>query len=234
MCNNNICKTTDFIKRAIYVHGDLYDYSSVDYKNNKTKVIIICKKVSHIFEQQPTNHLNGNGCPKCAIRRGTTDTFIKKAIAVHGDAYDYIKSRYETNINKITIICKKANHEFEQSPNSHLRGSGCPQCSNKNRTKTTDQFIKSAIEVHGDLYDYSQVNYENSGKKITIFCKKSGHQFKQTPYTHLSGSGCPKCAIRRGTTDTFIKKAIAVHGDAYDYSKVNYKNSKTKVSKYHL
>ena len=37
-------KTTEqFIKDARLVHGDKYDYSLVEYVNNSTKLIIICK-----------------------------------------------------------------------------------------------------------------------------------------------------------------------------------------------
>jgi rubrerythrin len=55
----------EFIKRAKRVHNDKYDYSITEYKNNKTKVKIICKKCGNIFEQYPENHLNGYGCSKC-------------------------------------------------------------------------------------------------------------------------------------------------------------------------
>ena len=57
--------TEEFIKKAREVHGDRYDYSKVEYVNNKTKVIIICP-VHGVFPQSPVNHIRGNGCPKCA------------------------------------------------------------------------------------------------------------------------------------------------------------------------
>lgn len=55
----------EFIKRAKLIHGDKYDYSLVDYKNNKTKIKIICKQCGTIFEQLPENHLKYEGCPNC-------------------------------------------------------------------------------------------------------------------------------------------------------------------------
>ena len=56
-------KNNKFIKSSIDIHGDKYDYSLVDYKNNKTKVKIICHKHG-IFEQRPIGHINSkNGCP---------------------------------------------------------------------------------------------------------------------------------------------------------------------------
>lgn len=55
----------EFIKKSNHIHHNKYDYSLVDYKNNKTKIKIICKQCGNIFEQLPENHLNGYGCPNC-------------------------------------------------------------------------------------------------------------------------------------------------------------------------
>jgi hypothetical protein len=57
-------KTEKFIQKAKLIHGDNYDYSKVDYINNKTKLEIICK-IHGIFKQIPNSHLKGRGCPKC-------------------------------------------------------------------------------------------------------------------------------------------------------------------------
>ena len=52
----------EFVKKAKKIHGDKYDYTLVDYKNNKTKVAIICKECGNVFWQLPLNHLKGFGC----------------------------------------------------------------------------------------------------------------------------------------------------------------------------
>jgi len=54
----------DFIPESIVEHGDTYDYSEVEYINNKTKVNIICKEHGP-FLQTPASHLSGCGCPNC-------------------------------------------------------------------------------------------------------------------------------------------------------------------------
>ena len=96
---------------------------------------------------------------------------------------------------------------------------------------TTEDFIKRSKKVHGDKYDYSLVNYISSKIKIKIkiICKKHG-EFKQIPDDHLNGSGCAKCSKNyKYTTEEFIKKLKEVHGNKYDYSLVNYKNSETNI-----
>lgn len=56
--------TENFIKKSRLIHGDKYDYSKVDYVNNRTKVCIICPEHGE-FWQRPNSHLNGRGCSKC-------------------------------------------------------------------------------------------------------------------------------------------------------------------------
>lgn len=62
-----MCKkltTEEFIKKAVEIHGDKYDYSNVHYVNAKTKVKIICT-IHGEFLQEPSNHLQGQGCKAC-------------------------------------------------------------------------------------------------------------------------------------------------------------------------
>ena len=96
---------------------------------------------------------------------------------------------------------------------------------------TTKEFIEKAREIHGDKYDYSKVNYKNSQEKIIIICPIHG-KFEQKPNNHLNGKGCKKCYIDNNhiyDSSSFIEKAKLVHGDKFDYSKVNYISSKEKV-----
>jgi len=161
--------------------------------------------------------------------------FIEKAKSVHGDKYDYSKVIYENAKTKVCIICP-IHGEFEQEPNHHLNGSGCPICGiSKNKSKMNKyEFIEKAKKIHDDKYDYSKVIYEKSSEKVCIICPIHG-EFWQTPNNHLSGSGCLKCGHistqekQSLTTEEFIKRAIKIHGNKYDYYYVCYKNTKEKV-----
>ena len=216
--------TEDFIRRAKEIHGDKYDYSKVKYEYAITKVCIICPKHGE-FWQRPYGHLNGQGCSKCSgTKRSTTEEFINKARKVHGDKYDYSNVEYIGNKTKVCIICPE-HGEFWQTPNSHLKGIGCPDCAKTTR----GGFIKKAREVHGDKYDYSKVEYKGINTKVCIICPKHG-EFWQRPSSHLYGCGCRECAYKlKFTKEDFIRKAKEVHGDKYDYSKAEYKGAKVKV-----
>ena len=119
----------EFIQAAGIKHHHTYDYSRVDYKNNKTKVCIICPKHGE-FWQAPSKHLQGQGCPKCrGTRRKTTEEFIEEAKRVHGDLYDYSETEYgRNNRTPVKIICKK-HGAFWQTPVHHINCKcGCPLC----------------------------------------------------------------------------------------------------------
>jgi len=116
----------EIIDQFIKKHGNRYDYSKVDYKNNKTNVEIICKKHG-LFQQSPYEHKNGNGCPSCSKnRRLDGNMFIEIANNIHDFTYTY-KNDYINSKTKVSIICKK-HGEFLMTPNHHLKGQGCPNC----------------------------------------------------------------------------------------------------------
>ena len=156
----------------------------------------------------------------------TKEEFIEKATKIHGDKYDYSKVEYVNNHTKVCIICSE-HGEFWQTPHSHLCGKRCPKCT-KNYKYTTKEFIEKAIKIHGDKYDYSKVEYVNAQTKICIICPEHG-EFWQTPHSHLEGKGCKKCIRPSYDTESFIKCSKKIHGNKYDYSKVDYKNTNTKV-----
>lgn len=163
--------------------------------------------------------------------------FIKKARNIHGDKYDYSKSLYLGSREKIEIICPLHGSFFQLATN-HLSGKGCKECSKiqviKNQSSNTENFINKARNVHRDIYDYSLVDYENNHTQVEIICKEHG-KFLQSPKDHLSGKGCSSCGKEKTKSrlmlskDEFIKRANEVHGNKYDYSLVNYKDTRTKV-----
>lgn len=212
-----------FIERSHKVHGDKYDYSKVEWKNNYTPITITCK-IHGDFEQIPTNHLAGRGCKQCGYelkklskpstieklkesKTRTKEEFISDARKVHGDKYEYSKVEYVTSTRPIIITCK-THGDFSQTPISHTQGRGCQKCarinvkelSKINGEKTIIEngkfIVERFSEVHGNTYDYSKVVYTGIHEKVIIICKKHG-EFSQSPTTHLK-CGCPKCQSSKG------------------------------------
>src|ERR1035437_8645449 len=160
--------------------------------------------------------------------RKTLQTFLRQAKDIHNDEYDYSEVKYITCKDNIKIICR-VHGAFNQTPSSHLNGSGCRLCADKRTavksTGTIDNFILKANIIHNNKYDYFKSIYINSKTKLIIICAEHG-EFSQQPEKHiLEEQGCPKCGGRyKKNTEIFINEAILIHGDKYDYSKCNYVN----------
>ena len=162
----------------------------------------------------------------------TRDEFIKRSREIHGDKYDYSKVVYANNTTKVCIICP-VHGEFWQTPYGHMKGQGCFKCGNYKkgqfRKLNIESFIEKARAIHGNKYDYSKVEYVNSSTKVCIICPEHG-EFWQKPNNHLNGEGCPICnGGIKSDLEAFIRKANIKHNNKFDYSKVEYVNSTTKV-----
>ena len=183
--------TEEFIRRAKEIHKDengnlLYDYSKVDYVSCRTKVKIICPKHGS-FWQTPADHLRGKGCRKCGMiklaleRRKSKEEFVKQALEIHKDKYDYSLVEYVNNRTKVKIICRKCNRVFEITPKALLRGQCCPYCATQKGKKkerlTKEEFIAKANEIHKGRYDYTLVDYKGKDKRVKIICKNCGRVF---------------------------------------------------------
>lgn len=222
----------EFVERATKVHNGKYDYSKVVYVNNSTKVCIICPEHGE-FWQSPYHHLLGKGCFECSCagrgqkRTHTNEWFIEKAKSIHGNKYDYSKTKYKGLSFKVCIICPE-HGEFWQKAGSHLQGCGCSRCSNRYMDESL--FKEKASIIHGGKYDYSKVNYTNIATKVCIICPTHG-EFWMRPNDHLRGKGCAKCVWERQKNDTenFIERSRKVHDGKYDYSLVNYERVDKKV-----
>lgn len=150
--------------------------------------------------------------------------FIWKAIQKHGYKYGYRKVEYVKCSKKVKILCP-IHGEFEQRPDLHIQGCGCQKCTGKLIT-SDEEFKYNLFKIYGDKYDFSKTEYINARTKVTLICPIHG-EFKTIPSYLLKKHGCPNC--NKTYTKDFIEKAILVHGEKYDYSKVNYKNCRTKI-----
>jgi hypothetical protein len=235
-----------FIEVAREVHGDKYDYSLAVYTRARDKVKIRCIKHDHIFEMPPNAHISAKqGCSLCAREIAGQATklplsnFIERAEKAHGGKYEYDLIPEGTLCSeKVSIVCKE-HGVFIQGLFDHASGKvGCKGCrSAKNRERNPLRkaaFVEKARLVHGDKYDYTDTVYIGYHKYIKFLCPIHG-EVSQRPDHHLTTSGCPKCGMQlkadafKFTTEEFITKAKEVHGDVYDYSKMNYVNSQSKI-----
>jgi hypothetical protein len=172
-----------------------------------------------------------------------TQEFVQKSRALHNNKYDYSKTDYKNSYTKVEIVCEH-HGVFTQRPKDHLRSgglhAGCPKCGDNKaaraRTKSTEYFLEKARSIHGDKFDYSKVNYKHTHKNVKIICKKHNLEFEVTPSNFVGNvHNCPDCFKEINsrldfTTEEFIDKCKAIHGELYDYSKVKYVGAFDKIT----
>ena len=190
--------TTDWITKAKEVHGDKYDYSKTEYIDWNNKVCIICPEHGE-FWKIPSQHIQGQGCPKCQKendtinkRKRNLDNFISKAKKKFGNRYDYSKVEYKGVNIEVCIICPE-HGEVWMKPSVHLANRiGCIKCTRK--VTDTETFIEKSTKIHNNRYNYSKVKYINAKTEVCIICPEHG-EFWQLPFLHSNGVGCPVCNV---------------------------------------
>lgn len=226
-----------FLEKARSVHGDTYDYSSVVYTAAREKVDIICREHG-VFSQTPDKHINGKqGCPRCKPSAVVDEAeFIRRLGKVHGDRLIAKPGSYSKMFEKVTVVCP-AHGEFRALPTNLIsKKTGCPKCAAEARglkqRLTLDVFIQKAVARHGNAYDYSRSVVVDGNTPVAIGCRVHG-EFAQSPVKHMHGHGCPVCGVEKRTSvnfkglEQFVLDAVAVHGDAYDYSKFEYVSARS-------
>lgn len=167
-------------------------------------------------------------------RRLTQEEFVTRGKKVHEGKYSYEKACYVKGTQKVVITCP-IHGDFEQTPENHLQGHGCPSCyRDKQRSAqmmTTKEFIERSRAVHGDKYDYSESRFIGALSPITIICPLHGPFVQQASSHYNHGSGCSQCARLKHciTQEEFIERAQMIHGNKYDYSKTIFSGVKNPI-----
>ena len=209
----------ELLNRANKIHNFKYVYNFDNYKTIKDKILIKCP-IHDVFIQTMEDHINGHGCPLCAIeknskgKRNNLQDLIDRANVVHDNKYDYSNlNSHKSMHDKVSIICPR--HGIFQVPlHWHInKGRGCPECALDDRRDTNTEFIEKANKVHNNKYDYSKVIYFNTRTKVIITCPKHG-DFLQKPQDHLfSKAGCPICKESKG--ERFISQLLQSYNINY-------------------
>ena len=157
---------------------DKYDYAKSIYRSAKATVAIGLPRSRCDFQQSAYAHARlGSGCPRCSGKGQDTADFIDRARVAHGKLYDYSKTRYVRNKDKVVITCAK-HGDFEQLPYGHLSGKGCRKCAYENNAIlqpiSSAEFVRRACIIHDSKYVYSNVEYVNGRTKVKIVCPDHG------------------------------------------------------------
>jgi len=175
----------DFIKISKEIHPDKnFDYSKVEYVNNRTDVIISCP-LHGDFKQQPNNHLQGYGCNDCGYIETrdklikSEEDFVEEANIKHSGIYKYDNVDYKGDRSKVSITCKK-HGDFSQEPHGHLQGQGCPKCFNKNEGRLA--IILNEIGIVHRNYRINNRYFDFYLPDYNLIIERDGEQHYYEPF----------------------------------------------------
>ena len=182
----------NIIDRFKSIHGDKYDYSRVVYKKSILKVKIIDKEFNTIHLIAPNKIFSKK--TKCTIQNAInpTEYFIKKSKSIHGEKFEYSKTKYLNKYTELIISCKK-HRDFQTKPNSHFNlNGGCEYCIDNKQLDKKELIIQFNTK-HNNKYDYSLIDGDPlSHSFIKIICPEHG-VFTQRVTNHKDGRGCRTC-----------------------------------------
>jgi len=167
--------TARVIVEATRVHGvGVIDFSETEYVNSRTKFVLICAlNPRHGRFEKSTDQLirQKQGCPTCALarraalRRKPSELFVSESNEVHAYFYAYERmGEYVNNRTKVTITCPE-HGDFEQAPDSHLAGKGCPRC----KSSTGEKAVRQALIKHGVAFDEEWRGHDLRDKRPLAF-----------------------------------------------------------------
>lgn len=220
-------KSNEYILNELnIIHSNKYKYHNLDFNSIKKadKIQIICNEHG-VFKQSYKHHYNGSGCPKCAnVFKKDSKLFIEE-LKKMDNTLNYGQVEYINNKTNINIICPK-HGAFMITPNQIINQVRegrqiCVECYSYN--KRFDAFLEKANNKYNNKYLY--YDFVDNKKKMRIVDKETGFEYNQVPNNHIN---CDYF-YNKSDIDKFIKKSKEVHGDKYDYSKVEYINHKCKI-----
>lgn len=142
--------------------------------------------------------------------------FVAKANLKHANAYQYLDP-VKTDEGKVRITCPE-HGVFEQAPNKHLFGRGCPKCGGR---LGPEDLLKKYQAMHPTL-DFSLADLSDNEGDVTLICPTHG-QFTKRRKNLAIGQGCPACGYERtgqkmrNKPEDMGKIFKDVHGDRYTY-----------------
>lgn len=177
---------------------------------------------------------NTTSCRKCIFEDLSGHVFGKLTVKTRSE------DRFISQDNKQLVMwecdCSCGNTHLVSSGNlkhGNVKSCGClfDDVQEADFQVRTEKLLKKVKNLFGDKYTYDMSDFINNTSQITITCPEHG-EFKQRVSDHLvSKTGCPSCSFdtRKLGLEEFIKRSLAVHGNKYDYSKVKFENTYSKV-----
>lgn len=221
-------------RKTIKESQELIDDLNLDFKILEYNGFAKNNKFQHScgfeFETRLSHLINRKRCPRCHGKWRDKDMFQNESNKRHNSEYEILEF---TNGNlPVKIKHKICGFIFDQIGHRHLRGDGCFNCYG-NKKMSKDEIIEKSKKIWKDEYEIlsKDINYSEKSKFRHKVC---GYEYDQMVYSHLLGSGCPKCAGNaKHTKQSVQEKSNLIHN--YEYKILSDPiGSKSKLRILHL
>lgn len=221
----SMCRHIDENKLKTLTEEKGFIYCGVFYKNEKSHINFMCK--NHLEKGVQTTAYSNlkkyksfGKCPYCLGINKSHQDFIKGLSKVNTNIK--ILGNYVNATTKIRCQCLVDNNVWYATPNSLLRGRGCPICgrikANNNTRKSHDKFIGEIKRLKPNIEILT--NYIGCDELIECRCKIDSTIWETTPTSLLNTAvGCPTCISKetgdrcRKTNEQFLKELKQMNPD---------------------
>ncbi len=174
---SNKMSSEEYFKRAKEKHGDKYDYTNSIYIGSNKPITYVCPKHGKIT-QLANSHLDYE-CELCGKDKTKKDfdTFLDRANKEHEHAYTYDEDSYTMLNSSVKITCKK-HGEFTQLAQDHVRGTGCPVCSESKGERAVRNllFNNKITYIREYKFNNSRYRYDFYLPELNILIEYDGVQ----------------------------------------------------------
>lgn len=220
------------------IASEKFDFTCAYYKNEKSKITLICKECGNKIKVYPNDIRNLNIKCEHKFKHKGEDLVLKfNEIHTHKYQYNIILDKFYRTSEYIDIICEK-HGKFRQTIYNHFHN-GCPKCGIEKfrdaRKVNVLEFKEKLNNITSNNISFNENDFVDMNKKIIFHCKVCNLDFERKPTSMLINKRCPHChkkeiiQKRTKTTDVFKEQIKKVHGDKYDLSKTIYIKSNKKV-----
>lgn len=233
----------EFFNKVEKKFGDWFDLSKAkeEFVDRFSVITVKCNRCGYEFKIIAKNLLrDSKGCSNClgtAKRIYTKETILSLLNEKFGDRISFsFNGEYNSLKDKIDAVCNRCGTKFSVSVAWILNDNGdCPSCGKNVHKLDFNTYFRRLEEKFGDKFDFSiaKTEFVDTNSKLTVKCNSCGNTFVVNANQLLHKTQkCPLCETKthKFTNEEFIERLKEKFGDRFDYSKVNYVNSRSEVT----
>lgn len=176
------------------------------YINSKTKLKCKCLVCNEIIFISWEKLLMGRGCKYCKSKKmkdkmdekRLTIEHCKEVTNILNPNIELISEVYINSSKKMAFKCKVDGYLWNVSWNNFTRMAICPECSGNRKDYSIGNIIEKIYDINPDIKVLSK-EYFGAHHKLDVVCEVCGNVWKSSWDNIRSGTGCPKCALKRNS-----------------------------------